>query len=113
MLLEEMYQNIDLDEIQVYTKVVGVSFYDRQLTINELSIGDKLLLKRDYKNQYDRFAIGVYFNRKSIGWLPRKLASKLAPEIDNGLYWEAVVTNITGCDKDTKGVNIQLIFIDK
>ncbi len=113
MLLEQMYHNIDLDKIPNYTKVVGVSFYDRQQVINELSIGDKLFLKRDYKNEHDKFAIGVYFNNKPIGWLSRALAMKLAPEIDNGLYWEAIVTDITGHNNDTKGVNIRLIFIDK
>lgn len=113
MLLEEMYFNIDLDEIPKYTKVVGVSFYDRQETIKTLSINQKLKLIRDYKNEHDRNAVGVYANKKLVGWISRNISQKLAPEIDNGLHWEAIITDITGEDKETRGINIRLVFIDK
>lgn len=113
MLLEEMYYNIDLERVPKFTKIVGISFYDRQSHIDELSIGDKLFLKRDYKNIHDKNAIGVYKNNYHLGWISKNISKILAPEIDNGLYWEAKVSNITGNKECTLGVNIELIFIDK
>lgn len=113
VLLEDMYYNVDMDDIPKYTKIVGVSFYDRQQIINSLKINQMLELKRDYNNKYDKNAIGVYDKNKLVGWISKQLSEKLAPEIDNGLCWEAIIKQITGNDKDMKGVNIELIFVDK
>lgn len=113
MLLEEMFINIDMEQIPKYTKIAGISFYDRQMLIKNISVGDILQLKRDYKNEHDRNAIAICVKDKNIGWIPKYISQNLAPEIDCGLKWVAKVTDITGQNEDTQGINIQLIFIDK
>lgn len=113
MLLEDIFINIDIDEIPKHTKISGVSFYNRQQLINQIKVSDILQLKRDYQNEHDKYAIAVYSNDNHIGWIPKYISQKLAWELDCGLNWIVKITDITGCDKDTRGVNIELIFIDK
>lgn len=113
MLLEDMYVNVDMETIPKYAKIAGVSFYDRQRLIESISVGDVLKLKRDYKNEYDKYAIAVCSKAGNVGWIPKYISKVLASELDCGITWLAKVTCITGLDKDTKGVNIELIFIDK
>lgn len=111
-MLEEMYLNIDMEKIPKFAKLAGVSFNGRQDVIKFLQVDMKLDLRRDYKNQYDKNAIGVYIENTLVGWIPKYLAEKLAPEIDAGILWNAIIKDVTGKDKDTKGVNIELICIE-
>lgn len=108
-MLDKIYINIDMDEIPKFAKLAGVSFNGRQDNVKQLKPDTKLIFKRDYKNQYDKNAIGVYNNDILIGWIPKYLAEKLAPEIDAGIDWHGVVKEVTGQDKETKGVNIELV----
>lgn len=112
-MLEEMYINIDMEKIPQFTKLAGVSFNGRQNHITKSINGKKLMLIRDYNNQYDKNAIGVYNEDVLIGWISKNLAKKLAPEIDAGIQWHALVSGVTGKDNETKGVNIELICITK
>jgi hypothetical protein len=112
MSLDDMYENIDLEQIPQFTKLAGVSFNGRQNSIKFLQPEMKLDLIRDYKNEYDKNAIAAYIENNPIGWIPKYLAEKLAPEMDAGISWHAVIKDITGRDKDTQGVNIELICSD-
>lgn len=112
MLLEDVFVNVDVEIIPEFTKIAGVSFYDRQEIIKQIKVGDTLQLKRDYQNEYDKYAIGVYSNDNNVGWIPKYISQKLAWELDCGLNWVVKVTDITGQDKETKGVNIQLLYIE-
>lgn len=108
--LENIYLNID-NPIPQFAKLAGVSFEDRQSIIKSLKSNMKLDLKRDYKNKYDKCAIAVYYNSLLIGWIPKYISEKLACEMDFGIEWEAIIKDITGEDKDLKGVNIELICV--
>lgn len=112
MKLEDVYINLDND-IPQFAKLAGVSFDGRQDFINLLQEGMKLKLKRDYKNQYDKNAIAVYLQSNLVGWIPKYISEKLAPEMDFGIEWEAIIKNITGQDKDLKGVNVELNCLTK
>jgi|GEM_PF-3065937 len=107
----------------IKTKVRGVSQRNedgssRQAIIHKyLSEGDLLVLEREPDNEYDPNAIAVYCDSpdldeyKKIGYLSRELAAKLAPLMDAGNSIDAEVLEITGEDKDTLGVNIQLTIL--
>src|SRR3989304_2352144 len=65
------------------TYVAGVSFENRQETINQLRIGDTLKVTRDYKNQFDPNALCVYTRTyESVGFIPKELAAEIAPVFD-------------------------------
>jgi hypothetical protein len=55
--------------------------------------GRPLELRRDPDNEYDPNAIAVHAPNggEQVGWVPREIAAELAPDIDSGRPWAAVV----------------------
>jgi hypothetical protein len=55
--------------------------------------GAELTLRRDRDNEHDDNAIAVHpaGGGEQLGWVPRELAAELAPELDAGKAWSAVV----------------------
>jgi hypothetical protein len=57
------------------------------------SPGARLSLRRDPENPHDPNAIAVETaeGTDQLGWVPREIAAEIAPEIDAGRPWSAVV----------------------
>jgi len=90
-----------------YTKVVGVSFEGRQDLVRALAPGSILRLTREPDNHYDPLAIKVTTEAGTqIGYLSARLAARLAPSIDVGARYSAIVSQITGGGEKHLGVNI-------
>jgi len=90
-------------------RLAGVSHENRQYIISNLSIHDAINLKRDYYNKFDKNAIGVFNNSgESIGWIPRKIASSLAPRIDDGIEYNASINEVMGGNGLLYGVQISI-----
>ncbi|HEX2413002.1 MAG TPA: HIRAN domain-containing protein [Solirubrobacteraceae bacterium] len=53
--------------------------------------GSPLGLRRDPANPHDANAIAVLAGGEQIGWVPRELAAEIAPELDAGEPWSAIV----------------------
>ena len=55
--------------------------------------GRPLELRRDLANPHDVNAIAVHGHGggEQLGWVPREVAAELAPELDEGRPWSAVV----------------------
>lgn len=54
--------------------------------------GEPLELRRDMGNEHDPNAIAVHARGgPQVGWVPREIAAELAPELDAGKPWCAVV----------------------
>jgi hypothetical protein len=55
--------------------------------------GRPLVLRRDPANEHDPNAIQVHpaDGEAQVGWVPRELAAELAPQLDAGRTWSAVV----------------------
>ena len=58
-----------------------------------LAPGGPLALRRDAGNPHDANAIAVHpiGGGEQAGWVPRELAAEIAPELDAGRPWSAVV----------------------
>lgn len=59
----------------------------------EFGPGQRLELRRDPENEHDPNAIAVHPDGggEQLGWVPRELAAELAPQLDAGRSWAAVV----------------------
>ena len=67
-------------------------FHDDVLQSDEVSPGRALALSRDPANAHDPNAIAVQTPAGAqVGFVPRDLAARLAPELDAGATWSAVV----------------------
>jgi hypothetical protein len=54
--------------------------------------GRPLELRRDPQNEHDANAIAVHArDGEQVGWVPREIAAELAPDLDAGRLWAAVV----------------------
>jgi hypothetical protein len=63
------------------------------LESQELGPGTELELRRDPENEHDPNAIAVHGpgGGEQVGWVPRELAEEIAPELDAGRAWSAIV----------------------
>ena len=79
------------------TKVVGVTFENRQDVLSTLEAGVELSLVRHPDNEADANAVGVHLlDGRQLGFLNRRLAARLAPVMDEGVVYDAAVTAVTG-----------------
>jgi len=104
--LEDNFYRDIVNREEFYTKIVGVTFENRQETIRLIEDGEAVELRREPQNGFDPYAVGVYYEGMSIGFLNARLARCLAPALEKGAVYEAYVSQITGRDKETLGVNI-------
>jgi hypothetical protein len=77
-------------------RVVGVAGAGRHhveaLASDEAAPGRPLTLRRDPENEHDPNAIAVLLaGGDQVGWVPREVAAELAPSLDGGRPWAAVV----------------------
>jgi hypothetical protein len=75
--------------------VVGVAGAGRHhaaaLVSDDVAPGSALELRRDPGNEHDPNAIAVLAGGEQVGWVPRELAAELAPQLDAGRPWSALV----------------------
>ena len=91
-----------------HTKVVGVTFEGRQRYVKECYVGQSLDLVRDKMNPYDSNAIAVYAGNNQVGFISKELASKLAPQMDQGKVFSCEVSEVTGGGQNNYGLNIKI-----
>jgi hypothetical protein len=77
-------------------RVAGVAGAGRHhadaLAAEDVGPGRPLELRRDPENPHDPSAIAVHApGGAQVGWVPREVAAELAPELDRGAAWSAVV----------------------
>lgn len=108
---ETKYKNV-LQAERFFTKIVGVTFENRQEIIAKLSEGQILQLRREPQNNYDSNAIKLETSTgEMVGYLRAELAQELAREIDQGCVYKCNITAVTGGGDCPLGVNI-LIYRD-
>ena len=96
-----------------FTKVVGVTFEDRQSVAERLVIGEALLVDHQPDNPVDSNAVAlVRGTGEQVGFLRRQIASAIAPLIDGGAAYVAHVRQVTGGNGRSIGVNVQVERLD-
>jgi hypothetical protein len=74
--------------------VAGAAHHQAEaLGSDALAPGQPLVLRRDAANPYDANAIAVHQagGGEQAGWVPREIAAEIAPGLDAGRPWSAVV----------------------
>lgn len=66
-------------------KIAGLIYYEVSQVKGELKNKDKLILKREPNNKYDKLAIEVYYNKDiKLGYVPRNKNEVIARLMDAG-----------------------------
>ena len=71
--------------------VAGARHHAEALESGAAAPGRPLTLVREADNPHDPNAIAVHAGGEHVGFVPRELAAALAPELDAGRTWSAVV----------------------
>jgi hypothetical protein len=51
--------------------IAGYTYYDGVDVFYELKIGTELNLKAEQENQFDAYAVAIYFNETKLGYIPK------------------------------------------
>lgn len=87
--------------MEMITYIAGITFENRQEYIKNLKVGDKLKIVRDPSNQFDCNAIRLLDAKNNqLGFIPKEIAEKLAPEIDMGRCYNIIICSIKPIDYD-------------
>lgn len=106
--LTDLYRGVELRPA-LHTKVVGVTFDDRQKVVASLRPGQCLLLDREPTNPHDPHAVRVLREDGAlVGYLSAEVAGRLSPQMDRGARYRAIVAGITGGVDRYLGVNLRL-----
>jgi hypothetical protein len=60
----------------------GFQYYDGDKVLDELKQGATLQLVREMENEYDNFAVAIYYNQHKLGFVPAEENELLARLID-------------------------------
>lgn len=96
----------------ITTKVVGLSFEDRQEIVARLREGDRVWLEREPNNHFDCNAIAVCrSNGEKFGYLNRELAANIAPYFDSyGCPVKGKVALLIGSRRDGFSLGTVIAF---
>lgn len=90
-----------------YTKVIGVTFENRQNYIRALAVGDKIkLVKAKYSNDGGDAVKVIDSRGNHIGFLSKELSAEIVPSMERGFLYRASVSSITGREYNNLGVNL-------
>lgn len=108
--------------VQYHSKIVGVTFDDRQSVIAQLNGSEPLRVRREPENKFDKNAVAIdaYLGEDiwaPIGYIAKDKNSDLVRVLDGGGSVFIKIASLTGGGKDAKGkeksrgVNISLEYV--
>ena len=96
------------------SKLVGVTFEGRQAVISQLKGGEQLRCRREPNNEYDprAVAVDVLLNDEwlPVGYIAKDKNQEIANSMDGGEDIKIILSNITGGDGKSFGINIELEY---
>jgi len=96
----------------ITTRITGVTFDDAQENIRTFGCKDigSFALVREPDNPYDTNAIRVAIGDKKLGYVPKAIAKKLAPEMDTGKDFIALfVSRNKHLHHKTVGLTVKIV----
>lgn len=92
-------------------KVAGMNYYIKEGFV--LLKGDKIRLRREPKNEYDKYAIEIFtVNNEKIGYIPRTNNKIFARLMDGGKMLSAEVRTVNYYFEDLDEVWIKIFLND-
>lgn len=89
--------------------IKGTFFEDiRKATSRIVNVGDVLISQRENNNQFDPYAIKLFFNENELGYVPREYSRLISVEMDiNNSEYETQVLNVTQ-NEDYNSIYVQM-----
>jgi HIRAN domain len=82
----------ELAAVRISGVAGAARFHEAELASGDAAPGRPLELRRDAGNEHDANAVAVHLaGGAQLGFVPRELAAEIAPQLDAGRPWSAVV----------------------
>ena len=77
--------------------IAGFGYWDGCEAFENLRIGTKLTLEREEDNQFDPYAVAIYYKNYKLGFIPREANKEISKYLDMGWdnLYEVRITRIT------------------
>lgn len=98
-----------LERTVMFSKIAGITFYNRQALAAKCYNGMALYLRREADNPYDSNAVAVCMNSgHQFGFIPKETAKTIAKMLDNGMHLNCYVEKVNITPTGTIGINIRI-----
>jgi hypothetical protein len=98
-----------------HIRLAGVDFEPQKSNIQKWGWPGSIpsfILNRERDHKKDPNAIGVYFTIDRIGYIPKEKAAELAPKMDAGHKFDALLIKRNTCYWDTKvGLTVTIVEV--
>jgi hypothetical protein len=91
-------------------EIAGVEYYEALFAIEEMKVGDELILKREYDNIYDENAVEIYYKDIKLGYIPRNANYSIARIMDAG--WDIFEAYVQTLDKNNLKIRVA-VFLEE
>ena len=91
---DELVSRIRQRPTIIQARIMGMRYEGREQKAIDMAQGEAVQLAREYVNEYDPNAVKVLYKGNQIGYLERSVARLLAPEMDAGMQFQAIVSRV-------------------
>jgi hypothetical protein len=88
--------------------IAGMQYYEALFVINDIKVGDRVLLKSENNNIYDENEVEIYYKDKKLGYIPKNTNYSIATILSAN--WDIFEAYIQKIDRDELEIQIA-IFI--
>lgn len=110
------YESIRISSIRreptiMFSKIVGITFVDRQSLAKQCYNGMRLILRRECDNKFDSNAVAVIAESGmfQLGYIPRQTAVTIASLLDSGKQLGCYVEQVNVGPTGIIGINIRIV----
>ena len=74
--------------------IAGFQYYQGKDVLHSLKINDSIVIVAESDNQYDKYAVAVYYQTKKLGYIPRKENKHVSRILQAGVKLHARVNAV-------------------
>ena len=92
-------------------EIAGIEYYEALFVINEMKVGDKLILKLEKNNIYDENAVEIYYKDTKLGYIPRSANYSIARIMNAG--WDIFEAFVQKIDRDELTIQVAVFIRER
>ena len=96
------------DVLMQTSLIAGFQYHQGEYFWKELTVGDKLQLRREPDNPYDENAVAIYWEGIKLGYLPRVENIVVARMMDKGQIINALIENKQKSDDPWERMTVEV-----
>ena len=99
-----------MSEVYKSFVIAGIEYYKALFVINEIKVGDKLILKTEPQNIHDENAVEIYYKDTKLGYIPRNANYSISKIMNAG--WDIFEAYIQALDKNNLKIKVA-VFLEE